>query len=72
MVDTYLSAQLFAAHAVGQKRKTLAYMNKKNIEGKQLSILKSISNEIQENWDDTYIGGPPIKLSILFCPKHHF
>ncbi len=28
MVDTYLSAQLFAAHAVGQKRRNLAYMNK--------------------------------------------
>jgi hypothetical protein len=28
----------------------------KNIEEKQLSILKSISNEIQENWDDTYMG----------------
>ncbi len=27
-VDTYLSAQLFAAPAVGQKRKKLAYMNK--------------------------------------------
>ncbi len=28
---------------------------KKNIEGKQLSILKSISNEIKENWDETYM-----------------
>ncbi len=28
---------------------------KKNIEGKQLSILRSISNEIKENWDDTYL-----------------
>jgi hypothetical protein len=27
-VDTYLSAQLFAAPAVGQKRQKLAYMNK--------------------------------------------
>ena len=60
-VDTYLSAQLFPAPAVGQKRQKLACMNKtgrskkKNIEGTQLSILKSISNEIQENWDGTYM-----------------
>jgi hypothetical protein len=28
---------------------------KKNIEGRQLLILKSISKEIKENWDETYI-----------------
>jgi hypothetical protein len=50
LVDTYLSAQLFAAPAAQQKRQKLGCMNKTgrfkkiNIEGKQLSILKSISN----------------------------
>ncbi len=28
---------------------------KQIIEGEQLSILKSISNEIKEKWDDTYM-----------------
>jgi hypothetical protein len=62
MVDTYLSAQQFAAPAAGQLRQKLACMNKtvgfekKNLEGKQLSILKSIRNEIQENWDNTYMA----------------
>jgi hypothetical protein len=28
---------------------------RKNIKGKQLSILKSISNKIKENWDETYM-----------------
>jgi hypothetical protein len=28
---------------------------RKKIEGEQLSILKSITNEIQENWDNTYM-----------------
>ncbi len=28
---------------------------RKNIEGKQLSNLKSISYQIQENWDNTYM-----------------
>ncbi len=61
MVDTYLSAQLFAAPAAGQKRQKLTYnkktgrLAKQKIEGKQLLILKSIRNEIQENWDNTYM-----------------
>jgi hypothetical protein len=29
---------------------------KKMIEGEQLSILKSIRNEIQKNWDNTYMN----------------
>jgi hypothetical protein len=28
---------------------------RKNIGGKQLSILKSISKEVKENWDETYM-----------------
>jgi hypothetical protein len=31
MVDTYLSAQLFAAPAAGQKRQKVAHMNKTGI-----------------------------------------
>ncbi len=60
-VDTYLSALLFAAPAVGQNRQQLAEMNKtrrfekKNVEGKQLSILFSISNEIKKKCDETYM-----------------
>jgi hypothetical protein len=29
---------------------------KKKIEGEQLSILRRIRNEIQENWDNTYMN----------------
>jgi hypothetical protein len=29
--------------------------SRKNIDEKQLSILKSISNKIKEDWDETYI-----------------
>jgi hypothetical protein len=60
VVDTYLSAQLFAAPAAGQNRQKLAKINetgrfkKKNIEWKQLSILKRISNKIKENSDESY------------------
>jgi hypothetical protein len=60
-VDTYLSAQLFAVPAAGQNRLKLAEMSKTrkfkktNIEGKQVSISKSISNKIKENWDETYM-----------------
>jgi hypothetical protein len=52
-VDTYLTAQLFASPAVGQKWHRLKRMNitvrykKKQFEGEQLSILSSIRNEIQ-------------------------
>ncbi len=62
MVNTYLTAQLFAALAAGQKWHRLKCMNitgryeKKKIEGEQLSILCSIRNEIQENWDNTYMN----------------
>jgi hypothetical protein len=44
---------------VGQSRQELAKIinragcETKNIEGKQLSILQSISNKIKENWDET-------------------
>ncbi len=31
-------------------------IREKNIEGKQLSILSGIRNEIQENWDNTYMN----------------
>ena len=61
-VNTYLTAQLFAAPAAGQKWHRLKSMNitgryeKKKIEGEQLSILSSIRNEIQENWDNTYMN----------------
>ncbi len=63
MVNTYLSAQqLFAAPAAGQKWHRLKCMNitgrykKKQVEGEQLSILSSIGNEIQQNWDNTYMN----------------
>jgi hypothetical protein len=52
--NTYISAQLFSAPAAGQK--TGRY-EKKMIEREQLSILSSIRNEIQQNWDNTYING---------------
>ncbi len=61
-VNTYLSAQLFAAPAAGQKLHRLKCMNitgryeKKKVEGEQLLILSSIRNEIQENWDSTYMN----------------
>jgi hypothetical protein len=61
-VNTYLTAQLFAAPAVGQKWHGLKSMNitgryeKKKVEGEQLSILSSIRNEIKENWDTTYMN----------------
>ncbi len=60
--NTYLSAQLFAAPAAGQKWHRLKCMNitrkyeKKQVEGEQLSILSSIRNEIQQNWDNTYMN----------------
>jgi hypothetical protein len=53
--NTYLSAQLFAAPAAGQKWHRLKCMNvtgryeNKKVEGKQLSFLNSIRNEIQKN-----------------------
>jgi hypothetical protein len=58
-VNSYLSAQLFAAPAAGQKWHKLKCMRKiqeKNIEGEQMSFFKSIKNEIQENWDNTYMN----------------
>jgi hypothetical protein len=61
-VNTYLTAQLFGAPAAGQKWHRLKSMNitgryeKKNVEGEQLSILSRIRNEIQENWDNTYMN----------------
>jgi hypothetical protein len=54
MVNTYLTTQLFAAPAAGQKWHRLKYMNitgrykKKKVAGEQLSILSSIRNKIQE------------------------
>ncbi len=62
MVNTYLTAQLLAAPAAGQKWHRLKCMNKtrryekKKFEGEQLSILSSIKNEIQEIWDNTYMN----------------
>jgi hypothetical protein len=50
-VNTYLTAQLFAAPAAGQKWHNLKSMNitgryeKKKVEGEQLLILSSIRNE---------------------------
>jgi hypothetical protein len=61
-VNTYLTAQLFAAPAAEQKWHRLKCMNitgrykKKQVEGEQLSILSSIRNEIQENWETTYVN----------------
>jgi hypothetical protein len=60
-VNTYLTAQLFAAPAARQKwhRKrmnTTGRYKKKQIEGEQLSILSSIRNEIQENRETTYMN----------------
>ncbi len=60
-VNTYLTAQLFAAPAAGQKWHRLKRMNitgryeKKQVEG-ELSILSSIRKEIQENWETTYMN----------------
>jgi hypothetical protein len=54
-VNTYLTAQLFAAPAAGQKWHRLKSINitgrykKKQVVGEQLTILSSIRNEIQEN-----------------------
>jgi hypothetical protein len=62
MVNTYLTAQLFAATAAGQKWHRLKCMNipgryeKKMVEGEHLLILSSIRNEIQQNWDKTYMN----------------
>jgi hypothetical protein len=61
-VNTYLTAQLFVAPAAGQKWHRLKRMNitgryeKKQVEGEQLSILSSIRNKIQENWETTYMN----------------
>ncbi len=60
-VNTYLTAQLFAAPAAGQKWYRLKSMNitgnyEKKVKGEQLSILSSIRNEIKENWDTTYMN----------------
>jgi hypothetical protein len=61
-VNTYLTVQLFAAPAAGQKWHRLKRMNitgiykKKQVEGEQLSILSSIRNEILENWETTYMN----------------
>ncbi len=62
MVNTYLTAQLFAAPAAVQKWHRLKFMNKterfkkKKIKEEQLSILRSIKNEIQKDWDITYMN----------------
>jgi hypothetical protein len=53
MVNTYLTAQLFAAPAAGQKWHRLKCMHitgryKKKVEGEHLSILSIIRNEIQK------------------------
>jgi hypothetical protein len=61
-VNTYLTAQLFAAPAAGQKWNRLKCVNitgrykNKKVEEEQLSNLSSIRNEIQENWDNTYMN----------------
>ncbi len=62
MVNTYLTVRLFAAPAARQMWHRLKCMNitrryeKKKVEGEQLSILSSIRNDIQENWDNTYMN----------------
>jgi hypothetical protein len=62
MVNTYLTAQPFAAPAAGQNWHRSKCMiitgryKRKKIEGKQLSILSSIRNEIQDNFDNPYIN----------------
>jgi hypothetical protein len=60
-VNTYLTAQLFAAPAAGQKWHRLKSMNitgrnEKKVEGEQLLILSRIRNEIQKKWDTTYMN----------------
>jgi hypothetical protein len=61
-VNTYLTAQLFAAPAAGRKWCRLKSMSitgrykKKKVEGKQLSILSSIRNDTQDNWENTYMN----------------
>ncbi len=61
-VNTYLTAQLFAAPAAGQKWHRLKRMNiigrykKKQVGGEQLSVLSCIRNEIQGNWETTYMN----------------
>jgi hypothetical protein len=61
-VNTYLTAQQYAAPAARQKWHRLKRMNitgrykKKQVERKQLLILSSIRNEIQENWETTYMN----------------
>jgi hypothetical protein len=61
-VNTYLTAQLFAAPAAEQKWHRLKRMNitgryeKKQVEGEQLSFLSSIRNVIHENWEATYMN----------------
>jgi hypothetical protein len=69
-VNTYLTAQLFAAPAAGQKWHRLKCMTitgrykKKKVEGKQLSILSSIRHEIQKNLD---IQPPKTMNSVSHC-----
>jgi hypothetical protein len=71
MVNTYLPAQLSAAPAAGQQWHRLKFMNitgryKKNkVEGEQLSILSSIIDEIQLNWDNTYMNAKSNPGSVL-------
>jgi hypothetical protein len=61
-VNTYLTVQLFAAPVAGQKWHRLKRMNitgrykKKQVEGEKLLILSSIRDEIQENWETTYVN----------------
>ncbi len=60
-MNTYLTAQLFVAPAAGQKWHRLKRMNitgkyEKKVGGEQLLILSSIRNEIQENWETTYMN----------------
>jgi hypothetical protein len=61
-VNTYLTAQLFAAPAAGTKvTQSEMYeqnwiIQEKKYEGEQLSIFSSIRNEIEENWDNTYMN----------------
>ncbi len=40
-------------------------IQEKKIEGEQLSILRSIRNEIQENWDNTYMNNKCNPGSVL-------
>jgi hypothetical protein len=61
-MNTYLTAQKFAAPAAGQKWHRMKSINiteryeKKQVVGEQLLVLSSIRNELELNWETTYMN----------------